>query len=93
MENCPILVAEQNGHNYVTSFRLKSESKQGGGDDTALNGVELFCNDGNHIHSGVGPWGSWTGWTKVCTGGYTKVKIRVEGKQVRDKIERTYPQQ
>jgi len=55
---------------YAYSIQLLSEASQGGGDDTALNGIALDCFhkfpdiNGNAVYTGtitsaVGPWGSW----------------------------------
>ncbi|XP_002163773.3 1-phosphatidylinositol phosphodiesterase [Hydra vulgaris] len=50
---------------YVYAMRLRSEPNQGSGDDTALNAVELFCNNKQGqsytaISSKQGPYGLWS---------------------------------
>ena len=67
---------------YVVRFQIKSESNQGWDDDTALNGLNLFCNSKISISSKVGPWGSWSRWTNYCKGGYTKVQINYDNKVI-----------
>ncbi len=54
---------------YATGYRMKVEGNQGGGDDTALNSIELQCTDraGNNANVSAHPgyWGGWNGW-KYC---------------------------
>ncbi|XP_051777969.1 vitelline membrane outer layer protein 1 homolog, partial [Erpetoichthys calabaricus] len=58
-ENCP------NGW-IAYGFAMKVEAPQGSGDDTALNGIRLFCKasevstDTFSIESESGLWGTWT---------------------------------
>ena len=65
---------------YAVSFSQKVEGKQGGDDDTALNGICLKCNNGREICSRVGGWGSWAS-SAQCSAGFTGADFKVEGKQ------------
>ncbi len=54
---------------YVYGYKLKSESE--GGDDTALNGIELWCGNSDvgvnfPIQSATGPYGDWGGLSSLC---------------------------
>jgi hypothetical protein len=40
---------------WAVGFALKTESPQGSGDDTALNGISLLCSGGEWISSTEGP--------------------------------------
>ncbi|XP_064425389.1 vitelline membrane outer layer protein 1 homolog [Latimeria chalumnae] len=70
---------------HAIGFSLKVQGSQGfRGDDTALNGIRLYCSTLNSnlqthmIESGSGPWGSWTAdvW---CPDGYlTAFQLKVE---------------
>jgi len=67
-------------------FDVKVEGSQGGGDDTALNGIRLTCGlnglPTSEITSGQGGWGSWRGGKQCPQGEYlTGVRIMIEGKQ------------
>ena len=67
-------------------FDMKVEGSQGGGDDTALNGIRLTCGLNGipvgEITSGQGGWGSWRGIRACPTGEYlTGARMMIEGKQ------------
>ncbi|XP_063302510.1 vitelline membrane outer layer protein 1 homolog [Pelobates fuscus] len=74
----------------ASGFRLKVEESQGRGDDTALNGIELYCTSGpttdrNHsITSTVGPWGKWTVPIWCRNGFLYRFQLRVEIPQGKD---------
>ena len=48
VEECP------NGE-FANGFKLKTESNQGGGDDSALNAIAIRCSGGKWISSSEGP--------------------------------------
>jgi len=59
----------------------KNFTAQGSGDDTAMNGITLGCDNGNKLtFSGI--WGNW-GNKYNCPGGFTGAKFKYEDKQVR----------
>ena len=59
-----------------------SFNSQRSGDDTALNGIELTCADGEVITSLTGPWGTWGGRLTCQVGQFVKgAKIRDEANQ------------
>lgn len=67
-------------------FDVRVEGQQGGGDDTALNGIRLTCGlngiPTSEITSGQGGWGSWRGIRSCPTGEYlTGARMNIEGKQ------------
>ncbi|CAH2272681.1 Hypothetical predicted protein [Pelobates cultripes] len=72
-------------HSLNTSYVItKVEGGQGSGDDTALNGIELFCTSGpttdttHSISSTVGPWGKWTVPIWCRNGFLCRFQLRVE---------------
>ncbi|WP_186645327.1 hypothetical protein [Fluviispira vulneris] len=65
---------------YVDGFKLKSESYQGEGDDTGLNGISLHCNGGANVSSSVAQWGSWSN-DSYCYGPAIGFAIQIESPQ------------
>ena len=57
-----------------------SPSGQGGGDDTAMNGISMRCNVAGSIRY-EGFWGNWESGTRSCNGGFTGVTTKLESKQ------------
>ncbi|KXZ51412.1 hypothetical protein GPECTOR_12g374 [Gonium pectorale] len=68
--------------NKVTGFRLRIEGNQGGGDDTALNGIEVYCQTRAVKTITSGHWGDWQRWGFCPEGHYaTGAQFRIEGQQ------------
>merc|ERR1712072_641640 len=70
-------------NNPVIGFRIKIESNQGGGDDTAANTMDLYCQRGGSITGdAVTAYGDWSNWL-TCPDGMAVVGLqtRVEGNQ------------
>ncbi|XP_039878621.1 vitelline membrane outer layer protein 1-like [Simochromis diagramma] len=78
-EMCPV-------GSYAVGFSIKVEAQQGSGDDTAVNGIRLYCFDPSSkqqttVQSSVGSWGDWTA-VKSCETGYlASFMLRVESAQ------------
>ncbi|XP_075433795.1 vitelline membrane outer layer protein 1-like [Ascaphus truei] len=71
---------------HTRGFSLKVEEKQGKGDDTALNAIQLYCvNNKNNwektIQSTEGRWGSWTSPVRCPNGNLVAFNLRVEPPQ------------
>ena len=72
------------GNGIAIGFSLKVEPKQGGGDDTALNGICLHCSGGEKICSKQGPWGDEHRIDgRPCQTGFTDFQLQFERKQGR----------
>jgi len=68
---------EQCNEGYVVSFSQKVEQNQGRRDDTALNGICLYCSDGKKICSKVGRYGTWAK-SGTCSAGFNKANFKLE---------------
>lgn len=70
-------------NSFAVGFITKVESSQGIGDDTAMNGLYLYCSDNSRISSSIGPWGDWDPVVRYCDIG-KKIKafaIKIESDQ------------
>ncbi|XP_076133794.1 vitelline membrane outer layer protein 1-like [Alosa pseudoharengus] len=77
----PAKVCRNDG--YLTSFRLRVERPQGGGDDTAANNIVFRCSTGEVLTGAGMHWGTWGGWSGQCSGGrgICGVQMKVERPQ------------
>ncbi|KAG2485110.1 hypothetical protein HYH03_016097 [Edaphochlamys debaryana] len=71
---------------YITGLQLRIEPEQGGGDDTALNGINVACSDDPSTSTTVlvegGIWGDWSGMAYCPYGSYAiGANFRLEGDQ------------
>jgi len=70
------------GH-FINSYKVRMESKQGNGDDTSMNAIKAYCDDGKTaLYSKQSHWGKWK--TQVhCPNGEKAAafQLKVEGKQ------------
>ena len=68
---------------FATNYRIKIEAPNY--DNSALNGVELSCQNGKEISSDIGIWGDWkvgSNMGKICHGGFTEAKITIQDEMV-----------
>lgn len=63
--------------------KFKLQSRSAGGDDTALNSLEIICKSGTRLTSSRGPYGDWLGPTPECSDGFRSAQVQVEENQVR----------
>lgn len=76
---------------YIVGARVRFEDRQGsGGDDTALNGLQIDCRDkyqtktGKKITVALGYWGEWKDWVYFEKGKLARyVRCREEKKLTR----------
>ena len=65
----------QGQNNPVTGFSIKIEPKQGSGDDTAANDIDLKCKNRTTISANINTsWGNWHG-DYYCPSGYAVVGL------------------
>jgi hypothetical protein len=61
---------------------MKSEPDQGNGDDTAANGVKLYCSSRELSNHHEAPWGRWGNLIRCPDSTYIcGLKTQVEGSQ------------
>ncbi|XP_017573115.1 vitelline membrane outer layer protein 1-like [Pygocentrus nattereri] len=72
---------------FAVGFSLRVEPNQYGGDDTALNGIRLFCSQNGDrsylytVESNTGHFGEWTDTHWCPNGVLTSFQLRVEPHQ------------
>ncbi|XP_067279955.1 vitelline membrane outer layer protein 1-like [Pseudorasbora parva] len=67
---------------YLTAFRLRVESSQGKGDDTAANNIRFRCSDTFLLEGDGTSWGDWGEWSPACLGrGICGIMTKVEDRQ------------
>eukprot|EP01023_Acetabularia_acetabulum_P065572 TRINITY_DN8702_c0_g2_i1.p2 TRINITY_DN8702_c0_g2~~TRINITY_DN8702_c0_g2_i1.p2 ORF type:complete len:405 (+),score=60.59 TRINITY_DN8702_c0_g2_i1:530-1744(+) len=69
------------GGNFLDGAGIKFEKSQGGGDDTAMNSINMRALDGSwHQPKNAGPWGDWKGYAYCPTAQVIcGVRARLEG--------------
>merc|ERR1711937_775718 len=71
---------------YIGGARVRFEGKRGGGDDTALNGLQIRCVDRYwkglaDIEVYKGLWGGWKSWVSSEGNLVKDAQVRFEGRQ------------
>ncbi|XP_045597700.2 vitelline membrane outer layer protein 1 homolog [Procambarus clarkii] len=66
----------------LNAFRLRVESHQGSGDDTAADSLDMRCETGEELTGGGNSWGTWGSW-QTCPSGQVicGLQTRVEKEQ------------
>ncbi|XP_069194498.1 vitelline membrane outer layer protein 1 homolog [Procambarus clarkii] len=72
-------------HGRLTSARLRVEGRQGGGDDTAANDLDMRCQNGQELGGGGNGWGDWSSYVTCQLGqAICGLQTKVEGTQAGD---------
>ncbi|XP_063056205.1 vitelline membrane outer layer protein 1 homolog [Engraulis encrasicolus] len=69
------------GDAYLKSFKLRVETDQRVGDDTAANNIMFYCSNGKTLTGHGLTWGTWGRGSSTCHRGICGIKTKVEEAQ------------